>query len=33
MAQDDGRTAESAAPEDYDTASYDQGMGDDDSLA
>ncbi|NDH60362.1 MAG: DUF2076 domain-containing protein [Alphaproteobacteria bacterium] len=33
MAQDDGRMVESAAPEDYDTASYDQGMGDDDSLA
>lgn len=34
MAQDDGRVAEGAAPEDYDIASYDQGMGgDDDSLA
>ncbi len=39
MAQDDSRTAEGAASEDYDTASYDQGMdsgmggGDDDSFA
>lgn len=33
MAEDDSRMAESAASEDYDTASYDQGMGDDDSLA
>ena len=35
MAQDDGRMAEGAAAEDYDTASYDQGMGggDDDSFA